>query len=192
MEEALECANAIKGGSASIYHTTGVVYGPGRDAGHLVHHQNMGWIKCAWHVSTSSSYRPRTERCRLFDQSLASAETRLRWVQHAAGPTATTHAMCMQSDCARVEVLDLHASAPHLIVFGSGVTYRHRKQKSAQHKRCDPHRGYRLHPPCSLHRGGGFVREVRVPGYGKPVVERHLRGAQRHAPLQSQRMPTPV
>ena len=75
MEEALECANAIKGGSASIYHTTGVVYGPARDAGHLVHHQNMGWIKCAGHASTSSSYGPRTERCRLFDQSLASAET---------------------------------------------------------------------------------------------------------------------
>ena len=75
---------------------------------------------------------------------------RLRWVQHAAGPTATTHAMCVQSDCARVEVLDLHASAPHLILSGSGVTYRHRKQKSAQHKRCDPHRDYRSHPPLLI------------------------------------------
>jgi hypothetical protein len=42
IEEELECANTIKGGSAAIYHTTGVVYGPGRDVGHLVHHQKIG------------------------------------------------------------------------------------------------------------------------------------------------------
>jgi hypothetical protein len=87
-------------------------------------------IKCAWHASTSiAPMDPAPNVAVSLTSPWPEPRRRLRGVQHAAGPTATTHAMCIQSDCVRVEVLDLHASAPHLILSGSGVTYRHRQQK---------------------------------------------------------------
>ena len=121
-------------------------------------------IKCAWHASTSiAPMDPAPNVAVSLTSPWPEPRRRLRGVQHAAGPTATTHAMCIQSDCVRVEVLDLHASAPHLILSGSGVTYRHRQQKSAPHKRWDPHRGYRSHPPLlSTPRWWLCPRSVRI------------------------------